>query len=40
MAWPLLVVVFVAIFACSAVQTAVLRRTRWSGRSIPLHRHG
>jgi hypothetical protein len=39
-AWPLLVVVFIVIFACSVVQTAVLRRARWSGRSIPLHRHG
>ena len=39
-AWPLLVVVFIVIFACSTVQTAVLRRARWSGRSIPLHHHG
>ena len=38
--WPVLVATFVVIFAASTIQTAVLRRARWSGRSIPLHRHG
>lgn len=38
--WPVLIAAFVVIFACSAVQTIVFRRTHWSGRSIPLHRHG
>ena len=40
LAWPILIVAFVSIFALSTVQTIVLRRTQWSGRSIPLHRHG
>lgn len=35
--WPLLVVAFVVIFVWSMVQTIVLRRAHWSGRSIPLH---
>ncbi len=34
--WPLLVVTFAAIFLWSTIQTLVLRRTSWSGRSVPL----
>lgn len=40
MGWPIIVAAFLSIFAFSAVQTIVLRRAQWSGRSIPLHRHG
>lgn len=34
--WPVLVAVFVAVVAWSAVSTFVLRRVRWSGRTIRL----
>lgn len=34
--WPVLVAVFVAVFAWSGFATFVLRRVRWSGRTIRL----
>jgi 4,4'-diaponeurosporenoate glycosyltransferase len=34
--WPLLFVVFVAVFAWSALRTVVFRQVRWSGRSVSL----
>jgi len=34
--WPVLVATFVAVFTWSAVSTFVLRRVRWSGRTIRL----
>lgn len=37
--WPVLIVVFLLIFGVSTIRTAVLRRVRWSGRSISLPRH-
>jgi 4,4'-diaponeurosporenoate glycosyltransferase len=36
--WPVLVGFFVALFSWSAVRTLVLRRVRWSGRTVPLQR--
>lgn len=38
--WPVLVVAFLVIFFVSIVQSFVLRRAWWSGRSIPMQRHG
>jgi 4,4'-diaponeurosporenoate glycosyltransferase len=34
--WPLLIVFFVAVFLWSAVTTFVVRRVRWSGRTLRL----
>jgi 4,4'-diaponeurosporenoate glycosyltransferase len=34
--WPLLVAFFVTVFAVSVVQTVVLRRVRWKGRTLRL----
>ncbi len=34
LAWPLLVGVFVAVFAVSAINTYVRRKVRWSGRTL------
>lgn len=34
--WPLLVAVFVTVVSASAVSTFVLRRVRWSGRTVPV----
>lgn len=36
LAWPVLTVFFVAVFTLSAVRTLVLRRVRWSGRTVTL----
>ncbi len=36
LAWPVLLVFFVAVFATSALRTLVVRRVRWSGRTLDL----
>jgi 4,4'-diaponeurosporenoate glycosyltransferase len=36
LAWPVLIVFFVAVFTLSVVRTLVLRRVRWSGRTVTL----
>lgn len=36
LAWPVLMIGFVAVFAWSAVSTFVTRRVRWSGRTVQL----
>ena len=38
LAWPLLVVVFVAVFVRSAVHTVLFRHVRWSGRQLAIAR--